>query len=78
MTNYSTLKKDRKNTLHLRRVSRALVEDKWGFRLPRIYDSIVYIICNKSGNINWECTNIYSAHQLVEVNKIKIINNEAK
>jgi len=69
------LTKERKNTLHLKQVSRKLIEDTWGFTLPRIKynDEKLYMKCNKKGIINWNGAYIYTAHDLVEVNKIKLV-----
>lgn len=47
----------------------------WKFRPMKRNGDLMYVKCNKKGEVNWETTSVYNHRELIEKNNIIIIEN---
>tara|TARA_R110002020_G_scaffold79419_8_gene199109 strand:+ start:818 stop:1039 length:222 start_codon:yes stop_codon:yes gene_type:complete len=58
--------------LHVRKVRDIAVSKAW--KLPNYFTSDwVFVMCNKSGEFNWDTARVYNASELVERDNVHIV-----
>ncbi|MDR6844490.1 hypothetical protein [Flavobacterium granuli] len=50
--------------LNVLKVTKAKVQEEWGYILPLIWPYHVYIRCNSKGDVNWEKAPVYQKTEL--------------
>ena len=61
-----------KKTLNVKRTTNAELSGKWGFN-PSLRGKL-FIRCNSKGIVNWDKAPVYNADELIDREKVNIIN----
>lgn len=59
-------------TLNVKKVTKTDLSNKWQLPLPKGWGYLLYIRCNKKGEVNWDKAPVYTPVELIERGNYKV------